>query len=209
MTRSAGEPQGSASNGTIRRATARDAEDIARVQIVTWRAAYAGLVPAAHLDSLSLQVRADTWRRLLAPGDPEAASASADDRPAEREPTATWVATENRHAVVGFADAGPTRDTDAVGRIGELRAIYVLPERWATGVGHALHEQAVGWLREQRYPVAALWVLEGNAKARRFYERHGWRVEGTVAPIMLAGESVTEIRYRLDLHGTTPTTEAR
>lgn len=181
---------------TIRRATSEDAGEIAAVQIVTWRAAYVGLVPAAHLQALSLAGRTETWRRLL--NESGAPPKVADEQLAVGELTATWVAI-SEGVVVGFADAGPTRDTDAVGRIGELRAIYVLPEAWGTGVGHALHERATEWLRQRRYVTASLWVLEGNARARQFYERHGWRLEGTVAPIELAGETVTEIRYELDL----------
>jgi GNAT superfamily N-acetyltransferase len=184
---------------TIRRATTEDAGEIAAVQIVTWRAAYAGLVPAAHLKALSLENRTKTWRRLLPENGRADSPKVADDRPPDDELTATWVATDAGGMVVGFADAGLTRDTDAVGHIGELRAIYVLPEAWGTGVGHTLHERAVEWLRQRRYVTASLWVLEGNARARQFYERHGWRLEGTVAPIELAGETVTEIRYELDL----------
>jgi GNAT superfamily N-acetyltransferase len=173
---------------TIRRATIGDAASIAAVQIATWRVAYAGLVPNTHLDALSLERRSEIWRGLISGN-------AADDK----RQTATWVAIDAGGSVIGFADAGPTRDTDAVGRTGELRAIYVLPSSWGTGVGHALHDRTVRWLRRRGYPSASLWVLVGNERARRFYERHGWRAEGTRAPIVLAGGTATEIRYQLDL----------
>jgi RimJ/RimL family protein N-acetyltransferase len=54
-----------------------------------------------------------------------------------------------------------------------LHGFYVLPEHWGTGVADELHDAA---LAEQ--PDCAelrLWVLEENHRARRFYERHGWR----------------------------------
>ena len=43
-----------------------------------------------------------------------------------KDPSATWVAIDDRRRMIGFADVGPSRDTDPVGRIGEVRAIYVL-----------------------------------------------------------------------------------
>jgi len=60
-----------------------------------------------------------------------------------------------------------------------LEALYVLPEAWGTGHADKLHEAAVAELRRTASGPARLWVLEGNARARRFYERHGWRADGT------------------------------
>ena len=57
-----------------------------------------------------------------------------------------------------------------------LHGFYVLPEHWGTGVADELHDAA---LAEQRdCAELRLWVLEANARARRFYERHGWRPNG-------------------------------
>jgi GNAT superfamily N-acetyltransferase len=57
-----------------------------------------------------------------------------------------------------------------------LHGLYVLPEHWGTGVADELHAAA---LAEQRdCAELRLWVLEANARARRFYERHGWRPNG-------------------------------
>jgi hypothetical protein len=36
-------------------------------------------------------------------------------------------------------------------------------------------------------------VLRDNRRARRFYERHGWRADGTER----APDGATELRYRL------------
>lgn len=53
-----------------------------------------------------------------------------------------------------------------------LHAFYVLPEWWGTGVAGELHDAAV------ELGVSRLWCLEENHRARRFYERHGWRLNG-------------------------------
>jgi RimJ/RimL family protein N-acetyltransferase len=53
-----------------------------------------------------------------------------------------------------------------------LHGFYVLPDWWETGVADELHEAAV------ELGVAQLWCLEDNRRARRFYDKHGWRLNG-------------------------------
>lgn len=53
-----------------------------------------------------------------------------------------------------------------------LQGFYVLPEHWGTGVAHELHAAAV------ERGVTRLWCLEENHRARRFYEKRGWRLNG-------------------------------
>ena len=60
-----------------------------------------------------------------------------------------------------------------------LHGFYVLPERWGGAVASALHEAVLDAIRATGATSAHLWVLEANARARRFYERRGWRENGT------------------------------
>jgi len=62
---------------------------------------------------------------------------------------------------------------------GWLEAMYVRPGAWGTGLADRLHAAAVEELRRRGGDRARLWVLAGNERARRFYERHGWRADGT------------------------------
>jgi GNAT superfamily N-acetyltransferase len=62
-------------------------------------------------------------------------------------------------------------------RPGNLDALYVRPEAWRQGIGSRLHDEAIAGLRTTSSEVR-LWVLEHNPVARRFYERHGWRLDG-------------------------------
>ena len=50
----------------VRAATIEDARAIATIHVETWRAAYAGIVPAAHLAALSIDEREVRWRSILA-----------------------------------------------------------------------------------------------------------------------------------------------
>jgi RimJ/RimL family protein N-acetyltransferase len=54
----------------------------------------------------------------------------------------------------------------------------VRPRAWGTGVAQALHAAALAALREQGATTASLWCLVENVRARRFYERQGWRLNG-------------------------------
>jgi len=61
---------------------------------------------------------------------------------------------------------------------GWLEGLYVVPERWGTGLGEELHDRALDEVRGLGAGSCKLWVLEDNARARRFYERRGWRENG-------------------------------
>ncbi len=57
-----------------------------------------------------------------------------------------------------------------------LHGLYVVPEAWGTRVALALHDAALAALPD--CAEVKLWVLEENRRARRFYEKHGWRRNG-------------------------------
>jgi RimJ/RimL family protein N-acetyltransferase len=57
-------------------------------------------------------------------------------------------------------------------------------------------EAAVAWLGE-RWQEAILWVAEENPRARRFYERYGWKAETTRVEEVVPGAFVPEVLYRL------------
>jgi GNAT superfamily N-acetyltransferase len=75
---------------------------------------------------------------------------------------------EEDGAVVGAVVAAP----------GTLERLFVVPERWGSGVADVLHDAALAVSREAGAEVCRLEVLEENRRARRFYERHGWRPDG-------------------------------
>jgi diamine N-acetyltransferase len=75
---------------------------------------------------------------------------------------------EEDEALVGAVVAAP----------GTLEHLFVVPERWGAGVGDALHDAALAVSREAGVEVCRLEVLEENLRARRFYERRGWRLDG-------------------------------
>jgi GNAT superfamily N-acetyltransferase len=179
----------------VRRACPDDARGIAEVHVATWRAAYEGIVPQAHLDGLSVDRRAAQWAGWFSgPGNAR---------------MHVWVAEEDDDAppagarrIVGFVNVGPSRDEGAAASTGELRAIYVLRSHWDTGAGRALHEHGIASLRDSGFADATLWVLSDNPRARRFYERCGWTLDpAATKDLEILGTALREVRYRIALGG--------
>ncbi len=162
----------------VRPAEPRDADAIAAVHVASWRAAYDGIVPRSVLDRLSVERRAAFWRDALG----------------ETGGVGIWVADEG--SVVGFASSGAARDEDLEPRAGEVQAIYLLPEAWGQGIGRALLEAATVALRERGLDPLVLWVLTDNDRGRRFYERQGWRPDGSARSLDFDGTPIEELRYR-------------
>jgi GNAT superfamily N-acetyltransferase len=112
----------------------------------------------------------------------------------------TLIATDDHGRPVGFAHIRESRDDDsASARVGEGWAIYLEPAAWGAGFGRALLTAAVGRLTELGYEQATLWVLDSNARARRFYEAAGFHADGAVKDDDSRGFPLREVRYRKDL----------
>jgi GNAT superfamily N-acetyltransferase len=158
---------------SVRPASPADARAIAEVHVATWRGAYGHVFPAEVLDSLSVEDREQMWHQVIG-----------------NEAMSVYVA--ESAGVVGFVSVGPSRDAKGEG---ELYAIYVHPGAWGSGAGKALMDSAREWLA-QRFSSAILWVIEDNPRARRFYEREGWIVDGWRTDVV-RGIEVPEVRYRL------------
>ena len=92
--------------------------------------------------------------------------------------------------VIGFVGFGPYRDQKN-SNMGEVYAIYVLKEYHNKKVGYHLMNAALEKLRH--YHKIALWVLKDNQKAIHFYEKYGFRFDGTEKKVMLGTEN-TELR---------------
>ncbi|MEV8613745.1 GNAT family N-acetyltransferase [Amycolatopsis sp. NPDC051373] len=177
----------SGSAATVRPAVVADAAGIARVHVGSWRAAYAGLLPADFLAGLSASRREAFWAESLA-------------APAPRH--TVLVAETPDGTIAGFAASTPSRDEDATPDTGELASIYLLPEFWSQGFGRALHARALTALATD-FATATLWVLAGNTRARTFYERTGWTLDGRTKVESVANGTVTleEVRYRTSPRG--------
>ena len=161
----------------IRQARLDDATDIACIHVETWRDTYAGIVPANYLDRLSIEQRQNRWTAILT-----------------RSTDKTIVLTDTSERVVGWASYGPSRDDDGNGH-GELYALYLTSTDWGKGYGRQLILAVENRLTELGFANFTLWVLEQNARARRFYKRAGYQYDGSRKTIVIDEADLFELRY--------------
>lgn len=79
-----------------------------------------------------------------------------------------------------------------------LIGMWVAASLRGEGVAERLVDAFLAWARERPYPGVLLWVADGNDRARRFYERFGFRGTGERQPLP-SDPSVGEEQYRLPL----------
>ena len=137
----------------------------------SWQEAYKGLIDKSFLDALTLEQCEEIARRW---------------------PDNVFIAKDGGR-VVGFSAYGKYRGDD-LDNAGEIIAIYVLKEYYGTGAGRLLMDWALFALSQ---PKVALWVLKGNGRAIRFYEKCGFRFDGA-EKTQTIGSPVTELRMVLD-----------
>lgn len=167
----------------VRPVTPADVPSVVALQIASWRAAYAGIIPDDYLRAMSTAER--EGRHL--------------ERLRRAGPRSAYLLAERAGSVVGMALTGPVRDADLdPEQVGEVQALYAAPDAWSTGVGAALMDSCLDHLRCAGFARVALWVLERNGRARRFYERWGLTTDGA-RRLEDLGAPVAEVRYLADL----------
>ena len=81
---------------------------------------------------------------------------------------------------------------------GWLQRLFVREAAWGKGVADELHAAALDALRELGAASATLWCLADNPRARRFYERRGWRLNGDERIVPFPPHPL-DVGYSIDL----------
>ncbi|MFF6877619.1 GNAT family N-acetyltransferase [Streptomyces sp. NPDC012474] len=157
-----------------------DCDRVAEIRVGGWRSAYQGLIPRSYLDGLSVEEDAERHRTRLSQGDGSVVNLVAEDAGGE---------------LVGWACHGPYREGEVLTPDAELYAVYVHPQHLGRGTGRALLARSVAGCSAAGHGRVLLWVLKGNDRARRFYERAGFRADGAEEPFEADGVAVPEVRY--------------
>ncbi|MGE5613271.1 MAG: N-acetyltransferase family protein [Bacillota bacterium] len=160
----------------IRYADISDAGTLAEIHARSWKAAYKGIVPDEILESITVEKRQEYFEKALSKKWEEDAIIYKEDE------------------AVGFICIGECRDADKPGAYGEIWGIYLLPEYWGMGIGSVLINWGINELKKRNYSKVTLWVLEENINARKFYEKIGFKHDGTVKEITI-GKKLKEYRY--------------
>jgi GNAT superfamily N-acetyltransferase len=187
---------------TIRLASPDDAAAVVDAWADSSQAAYARLMPGDLLTRVTSPEAVARRTAILA-------GHLADERYragllVAETAAAAQAAGRTANVIAGYARFGPERDADSVpkplpvtpapGARAELYAIYVRPRMWSTGTGRTLLAEVIDRTTALLYGSLSLWVLEANAKARRFYERAGFAATGESKAEDRFGR-VPEVRY--------------
>ncbi|MEZ5815386.1 MAG: GNAT family N-acetyltransferase [Alphaproteobacteria bacterium] len=149
---------------TIRKAHPDDFHDIAKIHVLGWQAAYADIVDNEYLQTLSVEQRAQNWKRYLR-----------DDT------NRIYLAINEQNQPVGFSSCGTTQTFPKNVRPedfpykGGLLALYLLPEYYRQGIGTALFTRAAQGLKKLGHNAMCTWSLEENIRAQAFYKSMGGR----------------------------------
>ncbi|MEM6429369.1 MAG: GNAT family N-acetyltransferase [Deinococcota bacterium] len=132
--------------------------------------------PDDVLENLTYDQRETRWRQGLA----------------RYTDTCICVAVNGGDEVIGFGNAGPEREGNAI-YTGEIYALYVLKSYQGQGIGRSLVQACVQRLLEAGHTSLLIWVLADNP-ARVFYEALGGEFVGEKM-ISIGGKELLELAY--------------
>ena len=151
----------------VRNAVPEDCGALGEIMALSFRSAFGGFISQETLDRCAV---AENCAGLLA------------SLPREMTTLTGWV--DGKLMGLLVYSEGPD------GRA-EIEAIHSLPESWGTGLGAAMLDFAL------RGRSAGLWAFGENARARRFYEKHGFAFTGETRISEFDG--AVEVRYERKL----------
>ncbi|MGD0245911.1 MAG: GNAT family N-acetyltransferase [Streptosporangiaceae bacterium] len=181
------------SAGFVRPARAGDAEALARIQVASWRAGFAGIVPEALLARLTSEEAEEAfrgrWREAIT------------SPPTSRHRVLAAVTGSPQREVAGFASVGPATDADRwPGTDAEVYELRISPERVGSGHGSRLVQAVADTLTEDGFHTMSIWALEADSALRRFLESAGWALDGAQGELDV-GTSVPVVRLHTAISG--------
>lgn len=163
-------------NYTIERVKPGDEEALAYIQTESWKAGFQGILSP------------DTLRRCT---NTEQSTAMYRHLLEQNVGNGYLLKVENKPHCIAWWDAA--REQNMPG-YAELICIHSLQSQWRKGYGSKMLEAVLRDIAAAGYEKVMLWVFEENIRARRFYEAHGFTVNGKTQQNMEALELCYEKR---------------
>jgi GNAT superfamily N-acetyltransferase len=183
--------------GFVRPAQPDDADEIARIQLTTWRHAYRRILPPHVLASLDEAWMARRWHSSI-----EAA-------PTARHRVLVAVEQADQAYLVGFAATGeideaalaPDEDVASMIRpdIASVTDLLIEP-RWARrGHGSRLLAASVEHWRDDGFETALAWAFEADRATQAFLTSCGWAPDGATRALDMDDMLVPQLRFHTSL----------
>lgn len=161
----------------IRPAVPEDTPVLARIQTEAWKAAFGGILSPEALAQATNPEEAQAMHAFVL--EHQLAHVSLQCIDGTPQGMTAW--SENRDNL-GCDTA-------------ELICIHSLPQFWGHGYGAHMIQHALEEAKHAGYVRLVLWVFEGNERARRFYEKHGFHLTERKQENLGA----TEVMYEITL----------
>jgi GNAT superfamily N-acetyltransferase len=113
---------------------------------------------------------------------------------------AWWLVAEGDGKLAGHTSFVPVSHSVHVEddpELAHVRALFVTPEHWGTGLATRLHAAALEEARARGFTRMRLFTPAGQGRARRFYEREGWTLTGSPQHEPALGLVLVEYRRAL------------
>lgn len=157
----------------VRKADENDVAALAEILVKSFRTAFAEIISSETIDRCSNEENCrNMFAAICASGEGQFYIAKLDGRPCGE---LYW------------------RDGDELENSAHIVAIHSLPETWGCGIGKAMVETAMEDIRQAGKKNLYLWAFKENRRARRFYEKNGFEVDG--AEKVSEFDGVMEVRY--------------
>jgi len=183
--------------GYVRPARPEEADEIARIQVTTWRVAYRRIVPASVLARLDQEWIARRWREAV----------ERPPTPRHRVLVAIEQAAEHSH-LVGFAAVGPADEQAAApeeespprgDRTAAVTELLVEPRWGRRGHGSRLLAASVDLWRGDGFTTAVAWAYEADTATRTFLASAGWQPDGARRALDVDDVLVPQVRLHTRL----------
>ena len=158
------------------KATQQHAAAMGLVHSCSWKKAYEGIIPQEIISAFTPESREAIFLEAITLRPEEYYLFKVDGQPA------------------GIASLSKSHESNAPAHIGEIYSIYFHPDFWGTPATQLGLEFCIDRLKQLGFTLITVWVLNDNARAKRFYEKNGFVLDGHTQELEI-GVKLLEVRY--------------
>jgi GNAT superfamily N-acetyltransferase len=182
--------------GYVRPARAAEADEIARIQLSTWRTAYRRLLPRHILDGLPQPWLAQRWRAAI------------EAPPSPRHRVLVALEQGGDTQLVGFTASGPADEAalapqeqpQVLGHdVAAVTELLVEPRWGRRGHGSRLLAASVDLWHGDGFTTAVAWAYERDEATRRFLTGAGWAPDGARRALDVDDLLVPQLRLHVSV----------
>lgn len=142
----------------LRSAELGDEKILAYIQTESWKAAFSEILSVEELKrSTDIQKAEEMYKNVLNRQFVNVVIEFVDEKP---------------HCIAGWSK----NRNDLGDNAAELICIHSLRDKWRQGYGSVMMRHILDEIKKAGYSEVILWVFEKNLNARKFYEKHGFKL---------------------------------